>query len=291
MKNLMWKSLGIGLAALVALSPAVRAQMGQQGMGQQGMGQSQQQQGQGQQNPPATAPTPPPTTPPVDPAEVAAFKKLALSTDAKQVVSDSNDFLKKYPTSRFAAVVYAQLAMAYLQQGDGDKAGDAAQKALQLNPNSPDALPVMAIVSSHQIPGGPGSGPKIQATENYARQGILQLNALTKPPDVTDAAFNTQRDERLAMCHSAMGLAYLNEGKAALAVQELVEATKLESTPDSLDMYLLAVAYDGTGQFAQAVATFEAACPKMQAEMQQRCNDLLKDERKKAPAQPPAPRQ
>jgi Tfp pilus assembly protein PilF len=288
MKNTMLKFLGIALTAAVSISPVARAQMGQQGMGSQGMGQAQQQ----QQTPPPAAQTPPATPPPVDPAEEAAYKLASVrTTDGKQIVTASNDFLKKYPNSRYAGLVYAQLAMAYLQQGEGDKAGAAAQKALQINPNSPDALPVMAMVSSHQISGGPGSAQRIQATENYARQGISLLNALQKPADVSDVDFTTQRNEKLAMCHSAMGLAYLNEGKNTLAVQELAEATKLENPPDALDMYLLGVAYDGTNQASQAVTTLEAACPKLQGEMQARCNDFLKEVKKKAPAQPPAPRQ
>ncbi len=283
MKNTMLKFLGFGLAAVVVISPVARAQMGQQqqGMGSSGMAQAQQQ----QQTPPPAAQTPPATPPPVDPAEEAACKKVTgKSTDAKQTISDSNDFLKKYPSSRCAGSVYAQLAMAYLQEGKGDEAGAAAQKALQLNPNNADALPVMALVSSHQIPSGLGAAQKIQATENYARQGISLLNALQKPAEVSDVDFTTQRNEKLAMCHSAMGLAYLNEGKNMLAVQELAEATKLETPPDAMDMYLLAVAYDGTNQSSQAATTLEAACPKLQGEMQARCNDLLKEVRKKAPA-------
>jgi len=292
MKNTILKFIGLGLAAALVVVPGALGQMGQQqGTGSQGMGQGQQQ-GQAQQPPPGAAQTPPATPPPVDPVEEAACKKaIGKSTDAKQVVSDSNDYLKKYPTGRCAGQVYAQLSMAYLQQGDGDKAGAAAQKAIQLNPNSPDALPVLAVVSSHEISGGPGSAQKIQATENYAHLGIQILNALQKPPDVSDVDFSTQRDEKLALCHSAMGLALLFERKGTLAVQELSAATKLESPPEPMDLYLLAVAYDAAGQINQAVTTFEAACPKLTGEMQQRCIGLLSEEKKKAPAQPPAPRQ
>jgi Tfp pilus assembly protein PilF len=294
MKNTMWKFLGIGLAAAIAISPVAQAQMGQQGMGSQGMGsqgmsQPQQQgmgqQGTGTQGTQGTAQTPPATQPPASAEEEAAYKKVSSSVDAKQVVTDATDFLKKFPSSRYASLVYAQLAMAYLQQGEGDKAGSAAQKSIQLNPNGPDAYPVIAMVSSHQIPDGPGAAQKIKATEDYANQGIQLLNALQKPPEVCDLDFTTKRNEKLAMCHSALGLAYLHEGKGGMAVQHLLEATKLEAPPDAMDMYLLAVAYDATGQFGPAASSFEAACPKFQGDMQQRCNDLLKEERKKAPKQ------
>lgn len=281
MKNTMLKFLGIALTAAVSISPVARAQMGQQGMGSQGMGQAQQQ----QQTPPPAAQTPPATPPPVDPAEEAAYKLASVrTTDGKQIVTASNDFLKKYPNSRYAGLVYAQLAMAYLQQGEGDKAGAAAQKALQINQDSPDALPVMAMVTAHLITGARDT-QRIQQTETYANHGIQLLNALQKGPDVTDVDFTTQRNERLALCHGALGLAYLHESKGPLAVQHLVEATKLENPPDASDMYLLAVAYDSTGQNALAISTSEAACPKLSGPMQQRCIDFLKEVKAKAPKQ------
>jgi Tfp pilus assembly protein PilF len=260
------------LLAAVVILPVARAQMGQSqgmGMGQpSGMGQPQ----QGQAAPPAqTAPAA------ADPAEDAACKKATgKSTDPKQVVADSNEYLKKYSSGRCAGMVYAQLASAYFQQGDPDKAGAAAQKALAINANDPNALPVMAMVSANQITGGPGSAAKIKQTEDFANQGINVLNALTKSsPDMSDADFTSHRDAKLAMCHSAMGLAYLFESKGSLALQHLTMATKLENPPEPMDMYLLAVAYDATGQFGQAVTAFESACPRLTGEMQQRCISLL----------------
>jgi Tfp pilus assembly protein PilF len=289
MKNTMWKFLGIGLAAAIVISPAARAQMGQQqqGMGQ-GMGSQSQTMGttpqQGQQGTQATPPqTPPATQPPASAEEEAAYKEFSASTDSKQIVSKATDFVKKYPSSRYASLVYATLAMAYVQEGDGAKAGAAAQKSIQLNPNGPDAYPVLAFVTSHDIDGP--SSPKIQATENYARQGISLLNSLTKPAEISDADFTAKRNEKLAMCHSAMGLAYLHENKATMAVQEFEEAIKLEAPPDSMDQYLMGVAYQATGKHAQAVASFSSACPKLQGELQQRCIGMLADEKRLVPKQ------
>jgi Tfp pilus assembly protein PilF len=275
--------LGIALAAVVVM-PVEQAQMGQsQGTGMaKGQGTT-----QGMAPPPAQTAAPTQTPPPaVDPAEEAACKKaMSKSTDAKQVIADSNEYLKKYATGRCAGRVHSQLAMANLQQGDGDKAGAEAQKALAADPNDPNALPVMAIVSAHQITGGPGSAPKIKQAEDYANQGINVLNALTNSsPDISEADFTTQRDAKLAMCHSALGLAYLFEQKGPLAVQHLTMATKLENPSEPMDMYLLAVAFDATNQFSQAVTEFEAACPKLPTEMQQRCSGLLAEDRKKASA-------
>ncbi len=278
MKNTMLKFLGIALAAIVIL-PVARAQTGSSGMGQ------------GRQSgppPPQTPPTAATPTGAADAAEEAAFKKLVADvSDPKLLVPDSKDFLKKYPNSRYASQVYAQLAGAYVQQGDAPSAGAAARKAVELNPNSPDALPILALVSSHEITEtGQVSVPKIKATEDYARQGIQLLNTLQKPPDATDADFSMRRDQKLAMCHSAMGLAYLYESKGTQAVQELSAAVKLETPPEPQDMYLYAVALDAVGQDGPAITQLEGACPKLSGEMQQRCISFMADVKRKAPGAP-----
>jgi Flp pilus assembly protein TadD len=290
MKNMTWKFLGMGLTALISISPVARGQMGQQGMGQQsGMGggmshstQTGQQSTQGtQQTPPPQAQTPPAALPPVDPVEEADYKKVTgKHSDPKVMVADATDFLTKYPKSRYNSIVYAQLANAYLQLGDPDKTGSAAQKAVDLNPDNPDAVSLLAYVFLRGTKAGPVTMERVRVTEALARHGIQLLNALQKPPEVSDADFDTARKEKLSMCHSAMGYAYLNESKNQEAAQELVEAIHLSSSPDPVDQFLLGVAYESSKQYAQALTAYEA-CAKDPA-IGPRCAQGLKDVKDKA---------
>ncbi len=126
---------GFGAALLLALPIAVCAQ----GMAQQ---QSQQtQQGQSQQTPPVqqpgqAAPATPAQPAPVDPAEESAFKQFRdlNTTDAKVIVTSGEDFMKKYPSSRYSGAVYSRLTSAYMQLGDTDHMFAAGNKALAVMP-------------------------------------------------------------------------------------------------------------------------------------------------------------
>ncbi len=288
MKITTWKFLGLGLAALIAFSPAAHGQMGQQTTDSrtQGMGatapalQVGQQSSQGTtqtQTPPGQAQTPPAALPPVDPVEEAAYKKItAKGGDPKVVTAEAKDFLTKYPKSRYAANVLTQLASAWLQLGDKDRAAAFAQQAVGLNPASPDAVSLLAYLSSRMLESGPGTlQDRIKATETYAHQGIQLLNAMQKPPEMPDADFNATRNEKLSMCHSAMGLAYLNDNKPDEAAQELAEATHLSATPDPVDLFLLGFAYENTKHYTEAAAAY-AACAK-DPQIGDRCSAGLKD--------------
>jgi tetratricopeptide (TPR) repeat protein len=287
MKKTTLKFLGMGLATAVCLSPVARGQMGQQ----QGMGQQQtmsHQQSTGQQTQGQTPPgqpqaqTAPATPPPVNPQEEADYKKLSAdkSTDWKAIVTQTNDFLKKYPDSRYNSMVYYKQASAYLQLGDAKMAGGAAQKSYDLNPDNVDVLPLMAYLIARQIGEGPGAAQKTKAAEDYAHKAIQMLNNLQKQPDMSDADFEAQRKEKLSMAQSALGLAYLNENKAMEAAQALSEAIHLSAVPDPVDEYLLGVAYDNTQKYSQAVTAYEA-CAKDPL-IGDRCRANLKDAKEKA---------
>jgi len=165
-----------------------------------------------------------------------------------------------------------------LQLQDAGKAQAAAQHAVDLNPASPDAVSLLAYVYLR------GSDPvtmeRIKATETYARQGIQMLNALQKTPEMSDADFNTARNEKLSMCHSAMGLAYLSENKSQEAAQELSEAVRLSSVPDPVDQYLLGAAYEANKQYSQAITAY-TACAKDPL-IGDRCSAGLKETKDKA---------
>jgi tetratricopeptide (TPR) repeat protein len=297
------KVFGVAMAGLLVLSAASFAQGmgGQQGSSGSGMG--------GQQPPPQQTPpaqgqaTPPATPPPVDPAEEAAFKKLAKvdNADANAVSNQASSFLNKYPNSKYAAQVYAQLAGAYMQLDQADKALVAGKKSLELSNNTNvDALAVMAVVTSRRFDTKnktqQAQAADLAATEAYGRQGIQLLTALVKPAEADEATFTKTKNQRLAMCYSGLGLALWNEGKYAEAAQNFAEATKLENPPEPVDLYLLGLASMETKQFAQAMTAF-TDCVKEAGQMQgmdgiqTECKTKQAEARKQAAAQVTPPKQ
>lgn len=310
MKNTTCRYLGIAVAAMMALPAASFAQgMGQQqGMGQSsGMSQSndkmssspsqqQGQQGQAGQAKPGT-PATPPAAPAIDPAEEAAYKALMRpGADAKRVALEGEAFLVKYNSNKdkpstFADRVYGALASAYMNLNDTDKMTNACRMALTLNPNNVDVLAIWSMASSRRLdPSRPDAKQQIQSTEDMARHGIELLNVVVKPEGITDEEFLRNKNEKLAMCHSGLGLAEYNEGKFTEAASEFDIATKLETPPDSVDLYLLGVSSEAAKLYPAAVAAYQA-CAKEAGPMQERCQTSLAEAKKLAATQLSTPKQ
>lgn len=293
MKMTTGKILCPAAVLLLALPAAGWArQMGQMGQQQQTPPQQQQQQnqqGQTGQTPPGQAAAPAtPAAPPVDPAEQKdydAFNTLK-GDDPTVVIKQGEGFLTKYPNSRFTGTVYARLTVAYMNTGDENKMNAAGEKALELSPNNVDVLPVMAMATSRRLnPGDMDYPQKLRKTQTYANSGIQSLNSLQKPAAMTDEDFAHARDEKLAMCYSALGLAELDQNKPVDATQHFTEALKLESSPDPVDQYLLGMSFMGQNQFAQAATAFDA-CAKPGTAMSDRCKQEREDAKKKVAAAP-----
>jgi tetratricopeptide (TPR) repeat protein len=287
-----------GAALLLALPIAVCAQ----GMAQQSQ---QTQQSQSQQTPPQqqqgqagqagqtgqgaqAAPATPAQSAPVDPAEEAAFKQFRElnTTDAKVIATSGEDFMKKYPSSRYSGAVYSRLTSAYMQLGDTDHLFAAGNKALAVMPENVDVLPVMAMATSRRIdPGALDADQKERTAKTYAQQGILLINQLQRPTDANSDQWDRARDVKLSMCHSGLGLVDYDQGKFTEAIQEFTEALKLEHDPDPVDQYLLGVSFSATKDYANASTSLEA-CSKQDGSMQAICKRALDETKKKAAAQP-----
>jgi len=297
MKSSTPKFLSLACVAALILPAACMAQgMGQQqqGMGNQGMGQNSQmsqppnqqnQQGQAQQKP-AT-----PATPTVNPAEEAAWKKLASpSTDANAVVKEAEDFLKKYNTppakSVYADRVYGLLAHAYMQEGEDDKMFGALRAALDVNPDNVEALSLQAMARSRRIKSSdPHAAEVEQGVTELAQHGIEVLNAIQKPEGLSDADFQRTKNEELAMCHSALGRVAQLQGKPSDAATEFQTAVSLETPPDAVDEYLLGMSLMDGKQYAGAVTALQG-CLKDPGPMKDLCTDQLAAAKKAAASAP-----
>ena len=297
MKKMMGKILCPAAGLLLALplsawAQQMGSQIGQQQQTQQQQGQTGQgQTGQSQTPPGQTTAQPPaaqPAAPPVDPAEEAAYKDFSAlkGDDPAVMIKQGEAFITKYPSSHYLGTVYAQLTVAYMNAGDEGKMNAAGDKALAITPNNVDVLPVMAMATSRRLNPGDADYPaKLRKTLTFANQGIQSLNSLQKPAAMTDEQFARARDEKLAMCHSALGLADLDQSKPVEATQEFTEALKLEATPDPVDQYLLGMTLMQQNQFAQAQTSFEA-CAKPGTAMADRCKQQADTAKKQAAAKP-----
>jgi tetratricopeptide (TPR) repeat protein len=215
-----------------------------------------------------------PAAPKVDPAEEAAYKQFAdvKPDDYDQQIQVGEDFVKKYPQSRYNVIVYSRLTTAYYSKQQMDKMYAASDKALALNPNNVQVLTLVGWVIPHNFdPNDPDADRRLQKAEVYEKHALEILAALPKPPTLTDEQFATAKAQDAAMAHSGLGLTYFREQKPQDSLNEMQQATSV-GQPDPVDLFIEGLDLNGLKRYNDAVQAFDK-CAQIAGVMQDRCKE------------------
>jgi len=223
----------------------------------------------GQAASPSPAPAPTQNTPPakesgkpqkINKAEEAAYKNVlaAQGGDPAMQIHVGEDFITKFPMSKYLGGVYGLLTTAYYTTGNTDKMFAAGAKSLELNPDNVDVLALLAMAIPRRVKSNTPDGPQqLQKAEVYAHHAIELIPSLTKPETVDDATFEKAKNDKLALCHSGLGLLDIGHQKFDDARTELTQAVQLATSPDPVDYYLLGNADDQASFLNGAIAAYD----------------------------------
>jgi tetratricopeptide (TPR) repeat protein len=230
--------------------------------------------------------------PPVNPEEDAAYKAFqdVALTDYKQKITLGEAFAQKYPTSRYLPVIYSNLTSDYLQTNQVPKMEEIGEKEIALRP---DDVQVLAILGQ-TIPRALNSSTanpdqELEKAEKYSKRAIELTPTLPKPPNLTDEAFASAKNQTLAMAHSGLGLVYVRKGKYSEAIPELEASVKVDPTPDPVNYYLLGMANEKTSHFEDSQAAFNK-CAAIPGSLQATCKKGAEEAKKLAETQMSAPK-
>ena len=224
---------------------------------------------------------------PPEPKEEKAYKAFksfqALpNTDMAHKTQAGEDFIKKYPSTSYTSYVYGFLTIAYIQTGALDKATDAGDKDLQLNPHDVHTMAALSQALARLYrPGTPNGEAQLAKADDYGKRAIAMVPTLTKPEGVDDAKFEASKNSVLAMAYSGTGLVLLHKQDYAGAVPLLEKAIELGDNSDSTNYYLLGVASLNSNQAQKAAAAFEK-CAAVQGNLQQTCSAGLAEAKQRA---------
>lgn len=196
----------------------------------------------------------------VNKAEEAAYKNVlaAQGGDPAMQIQVGEDFITKFPTSKYVGGVYGLLTTAYYTTGNTDKMFAAGAKALELNPDNVDVLALLAMAIPRRVkPNTPDGPQQLQKAETYARHAIELIPTMPKPETVDDATFEKAKNDKLALAHSGLGLLDINNKKYEDARNELTQAVQLATSPDPVDYYLLGNADDQASFLNGAAAAYD----------------------------------
>ena len=261
----------------------------------------QSQPGQQQQKPPAQAdkdkqPNPAPLSmdtiaAPSSPEEESASKAVQQATDTSKKTQLAEEFLQKYPQSRYRPMMYQMLVSGYFATQQVPKLLDAGEKEIEMNPNDAPVLAVIAQTLARTYNAkAPDASKQLDKAELYSKRAIEITPTLPKPENLTEEAFNNAKNDTLVMAHGGLGLVYIRRGKFTEAIPELEQSVKADThpDPDPVNYYLLGVADKQTSHFDAAAAAF-SKCAAVQSSLQATCKSGAEDAKKQGSTQLSAP--
>ncbi len=247
----------------------------------------------GQAAPPQAGTQAPAEAPKVDPEEEKAYKAFYEASSPQQTdarIKLGEDFVAKYPKSKYTETVYSRLTQDYFNKQQLDKMHDAAGKALALNPDDVTVLVLEGWVIPHNIdPNSMDSESLLNKAEAEEKHAIELLSKLPKPANMTDDQFAKAKDAALSQAHSGLGLVDFRKQDYANSVTELQEGEKLATAPDPTDFYVMGIELQALKRFSDAADAFQK-CAQIPGGLADRCKQKADEAKKQAPAQAAPPK-
>jgi tetratricopeptide (TPR) repeat protein len=246
-----------------------------------------------QQQPPADkdkpGANPPPLSMDAQPPSASAEEEAAYKAFQEAPPTDPNkkdqlgeDFLQKYPQSRYKSVVYQGLVSGYFATNQVPKLLEAGEKEIALNPNDAPVLAVMAQTIARTYNGQqPNAAQQLDKAENYSKRAIEIVPTLPKPAALSDEAFTMAKNDTLEMAHGGLGLVYIRKAKYTEAIPELEQSIKVNTHPqaDPVNYYLLGMANSKTSHYDAAVNAF-TKCAAIQSSLAPTCKQGAEEAKK-----------
>ncbi len=235
-----------------------------------------------------------PNQPPVNAEEDAAAKAFQAmpNTGLPKKIAAGEDFLKKYPDSRYRSVIYSALVFDYIQTNNSDKAFEIGDKEVALKPDDVQTMAVLSQTMTRAMGANtPEPEKRLAKAETYAKRAIEITPTLPKPEGMPDQNFVAAKNETLTMAHSGLGLVYLRRGKFNDAIPELEQSLKIDPNPapDPVNLYLLGMANVKASHFDDAAIAFNK-CAAIAGSLQNTCKNGADEAKKQGSTQLSAPK-
>jgi tetratricopeptide (TPR) repeat protein len=222
--------------------------------------------------------------PPVNAEEDAAVKAYrdAPQTDVAKKLQLGDDFLKKYPTSRYRAEVYSWQVKGYMAVGQIDKMEAAGEKELELEPNDAQTMSIMGSSLPRSMPSNLTEEQKVKLladAEGYSKKALELLPTLPKPSGVSDEQFIMAKNQISAMAYGGLGLVSFRRGKFTDAIPNLEQSAKYDPNPDPVIYFVLGISNEKASHFEDAATAF-TKCAAIPSSLAQTCKAGVEEAKK-----------
>jgi tetratricopeptide (TPR) repeat protein len=223
--------------------------------------------------------------PPVNAEEDAAIKTFrdAPYADTAQIQKKlqlGDDFVKKYPESRYRVEVYGWQVKGFMSIGQVDKVQMAGEKSLQIEPNDPQTLAILGSSIPRAISSNtPNPAEQLTKAEGYCKKALELIPTFVKPENLSDELFAMAKNQTSALAYSGLGLVAFRRQKFAEAIPHLEQAVRIDPNPDPVNYFILGIANQKASHFDDAMAAF-TKCAAIPGSLQNTCKTDIEEAKK-----------
>lgn len=175
--------------------------------------------------------------------EYDAYNAMWSEKNLNHKISLGEAFIQGHADSDFRATAYVAIARAHLEQRDIAHSIEAANGALDADPDNLDALGLLAYVFPYAFkPGDLDATAKLSQADADARHGLELLSKFSKPANVTDEQFTQYVKSQRSIYNGAIAFAALQRKDYAAAIV-LGNAATEDNPRDTYSFYRLGLAY------------------------------------------------
>lgn len=191
--------------------------------------------------------------------EVDAIMAVQNATDPKARIAAIDAVLSKFADTEFKPMLLAMGAMTYQQLNDADNMIIWAERALEADPKSYQAMLMLGnAYATRTKEFDLDKEDKLKKAENYANQALEALKTAEKPnAQLPDDQWVEAKKQLTAQAHEVLGTSAMARKKYDVAVTEYKTAVDASTPPDPATLVRLAAADNAAGKPDDALAVIE----------------------------------
>jgi tetratricopeptide (TPR) repeat protein len=202
--------------------------------------------------------------------ELDAIMAVQNAATPDQKLAAIDNVLTKFADTQFKPNLLIMAAVLYQQKGDQDKMQVYAERALEADPKSYQAMLMIAqALASRTREYDLDKEDKLAKVDKYAHEALTTMDTAEKPnPQLTDEQWAEAKNQLKSQAHEILGTAAMVRKKYDDAVTEYKAALDAEgANPEPVTMVRLAAAENQAGKPDDATALLDKvmAMPNLDA--------------------------
>src|SRR5581483_4297114 len=194
--------------------------------------------------------------------EFAAYKQDSAITDPAGQEKAANEFAAKFPDSELRILLYKTAMRSYQNANNADKMLEMGQKALAIDPNDPEALITVAMVTSERTRNSDiDFEQKSGEAMSMAKKALETVDTdLEVPANLPPDRIATIRNGMRSWAYAVIGTIELEKNNFAAAAADLDKSNQMNPlAPDPVTFLRLAVALDKQNKYPEALVAANRA--------------------------------